>query len=393
MNLERQAQLHVAAMPFPTPQGTQAVLHAMMRALAEDGRDAHLLTYGDGAGPIAPSYSWHAGGRVPGSPGQRSGPSVRKLASDAALAVRLRSLNQRLRPEVIVAHHVEAAATCLAANTRPFVFFAHTALGPELPTYLPRGGGKLGPLVQFAGHTLDRELCRRADAVAAISPNLRDALEDLAHRAVTYVPPPWSVPAPMTREERRQGRQDLGLSEDDEVILYAGNLDRYQGVEVALGAAERVAAVRPQAKLVVATASDTEALELEAGAMVITTELPRDETSRRHLYAAADVAVVPRRAPGGLPIKLLDALARGLPVAAPRRAAAGLPLGDAALLVADDDARALAAAISLALSSPRAVAEVTERGRVFVAKEHSSERFLAALDVASAEATSGRTLR
>ncbi len=380
MSLERQVQLHVAAMPFPTPQGTQAVLHAMMQALAEDGRDAHLLTYGDGAGPIAPSYHWHPGGRVPGSPGERSGPSVRKLASDAALAMKLRSLNQRLRPEVIVAHHVEAAATCLAATTRPFVFFAHTALGPELPTYLPRGGGKLGPLVQLAGHTLDRELCRRADAVAAISPSLRDSLEELSRRSVTYVPPPWSVPAPMTPAERHLGRQDLGLSEDDEVILYAGNLDRYQGVEVALGAAERVATTRPRARLVVATASDTEALELEAGAMIITTELPRDEASRRRLYAAADVAVIPRRAPGGLPIKLLDALARGLPVAAPRRAAAGLPLGDAALLVADDDARALAAAINLALSSPRAARDVAERGRQFITREHSPARFLTALD-------------
>ncbi|MBW2461939.1 MAG: glycosyltransferase [Deltaproteobacteria bacterium] len=378
MSRERQGQLHVAAMPFPTPQGTQAVVHAMMQALAEDGRDAHLVTYGDGAGPIAPSYRWHSGGRAPGAPAPRSGPSVRKLASDAALTMKLRSLDRRLCPEFIVAHHVEAAAACLAANTRPFVFFAHTALGPELPTYLPRGGGKLGPLVQFAGHTVDRALCRRADAVAAISPNLRDALEDLAGRAVSYVPPPWRVPAPMTPEERHRGRQDLGLHTDDEVILYAGNLDRYQGVEVALGAAARVAGVRPRAKLVVATASDTEALDLNA--MVITAPLPENEEGRRRLYAAADVAVIPRRAPGGLPIKLLDALARGLPVAAPHRAAAGLPLGDSALLVADDDARALAAAISLALSSPRAAKDVAERGRQFIAREHSPARFLTALD-------------
>src|SRR5690606_20899050 len=50
------------------------------------------------------------------------------------------------------------------------------------------------------------------------------------------------------------------------------------------------------------------------------------EGERRALHAAADLVLVPRASPGGVPIKLLDALARGAPVVAARRALAGLPL-------------------------------------------------------------------
>jgi hypothetical protein len=37
--------LHVAALPFPSPQGTQAAIASMLEALASAGRDVHLLCY------------------------------------------------------------------------------------------------------------------------------------------------------------------------------------------------------------------------------------------------------------------------------------------------------------------------------------------------------------
>ena len=383
------AELHVAAMPFPTRQGTQAVVHAMMNARSGADYDAHLLTYGEGEGrPSTPrtAYTWHRAARLPFAPGAfQSGPSPRKLALDLALVPTVAALRRRLRPGVVVAHHVEATMACLAglgASSRPLVFFAHTALGPELPTYARRA---LEPLLARAGRRVDVVLCRRADAVAAISPALSAHLEDASGRPAVYVPPPWPVPAPATDEERQRERNALRLEDGDRAVVYAGNLDAYQGWDLVIGAVTRLRQTHPRARLVVATAADPSPLENAARVLGIaeavrTVDLPRDEAGRRALHAAADVAIIPRRAPGGLPIKLLDALARGVPTVAAKRATAGLPLERVALVAADDDPEALANGLRTALSAPRAATDLGARGREYVRREHSAERFTHAMD-------------
>ena len=172
---------------------------------------------------------------------------------------------------------------------------------------------------------------------------------------------------------------------DRRLVVYVGNLDGYQGWEDVVAAMVHLRRSAPDAHLVVATASETSTLEREArragtADQLTTLPLPRSEQERRRLYAAADAAVVPRRAPGGLPIKLLDALARGVITVASRRATAGLPLEGGALIASDDDPEALAAALTLALGASRAAAEVGSSGRAYVRREHSASRYGNALD-------------
>ena len=107
-------ELHVAAMPFPTGQGTQAAVRAMVEARAAV-TDAELLVYGDGDERLEvtdvdlPFRLRRAGG--PSNPGAfRSGPSFRKLVQDTHLVRATRELRDSTR--IAVAHHVEAATAC-----------------------------------------------------------------------------------------------------------------------------------------------------------------------------------------------------------------------------------------------------------------------------------------
>jgi glycosyltransferase involved in cell wall biosynthesis len=234
------------------------------------------------------------------------------------------------------------------------------------------------------GRAVDRSLAARADAVAAIAPALRDVLEQRCEREVAYLPVPWAVPTPATVEERREARESLRLGADDDVLLYAGNLDAYQGWELLLPALERVARRRDRARLLVGTESDAAPLTraaAEAGVAdrLVVTRLD-GEAARRRIHAAADVAVVPRRSPGGLPIKLLDALARGVPSVCASRAAAGLDLRGAAMIAADDDPDALAAAVLTTLSAPAAARDLASRARAYIQTDHAPERFFLAFD-------------
>jgi glycosyltransferase involved in cell wall biosynthesis len=383
------ATLHVAAMPFPTLQGTQAAVKAMVGALADGGRSTALLTYGHGLdGEVPAGLQWHRMRNAVPVRSLRSGPSAGKVALDAQLAWTLRRIHglNGSRP-VVVAHHVEACAAALAAGTRPLVYVAHTALGPELPAYFPRPASGV---LRRAGHRVEGALVRRADAVAAVCPALAAHLRRAHGVAATVLPVPWEAAPASPASARHDARRRLGLGDETSVALYAGNLDAYQGWEDAVASVVSVARDLPTAHLLVATASDAGpllALARRAGVAHRVRVAPlRGEADRCAVHAAADLALVPRRTPGGLPIKLLDALARGVPVVAAARATAGLAVEEATAVVRDDDPAALALAWVRVARSPSQAAALAARGRAYLQAHHTPAAFVAAMDVAVAAA-------
>lgn len=375
--------LHVAAMPFPTHQGTQAAVHRMASAFADAAHETHLLTYARGAFERSTPYTHHRMRDLPGDDAMRSGPSLRKLALDALLPGAVRHLHRELRPALTLAHHVEAALACAVGGV-PFVFVAHTSLAHELATYLP------GPLrrsareaVGRAGSALDAALLGRAQARLAVSPLLAELLERTSRSPVHAVPVPWAPHAPFTDTERAEARDELGLAPEDDVALYAGNLDAYQDWPTILDAAALLRSERPRLRTLWLTGSDPAPLAREAearGLMEHTLVRPLDgDQARRRAHAAADVALVPRGAAGGLPIKLLDAFAHGVPAVLAPLAAAGLPLGGAAFIAEDASPRAFERALAGALENPAQRRVVGEAGRAYLAAAHHDAAFLAAV--------------
>lgn len=381
--------LHVAALPFPSPQGTQAAVRAMLDALHEAGRPARLLTYAHGTEGPPMAFEHVRLAHAFGDGSLRSGPSLTKIAQDLALAAAL----ARGAPALVVAHHVEAAFAAWLAR-RPYVFVAHTALGPELPTYLHRRFERLGAFASASGAGLEALLARGARATLAVSPALAMHLTASTGVEVRHLPVPWTVPAAIDPRERIDARRTFGLHADADVVLYAGNLDAYQGLEVLFAALRAL----PETHLLFATHDPSPGVveaTLNSFDLVDRTRVVplEGEPCRRALHAAADVVAVPRKADGGLPIKLLEALARGVPVAGPRRAMAGLPLDRWVHTAEGNDPPALAEALRAALQATRtgtARAHV-EAARAWVAQHHGPGPFLAALDTACSASVAGRT--
>ena len=129
-------------MPFPTVQGTQAAIKMMLDAEHEGGRSPALLSYAHGGYELRAPWPHHRTADLVRDRSLTSGPSWRKVLQDAQLAMALRRLADP-PPARLVAHHVEAATAALGARVGDVVFFAHTALGAELPSYLPARAAKL----------------------------------------------------------------------------------------------------------------------------------------------------------------------------------------------------------------------------------------------------------
>jgi glycosyltransferase involved in cell wall biosynthesis len=370
--------LHVAALPFPTYQGTQAAIRAMLDASSRIDPDAALFTYATEGYSIAPEFAVHRVGNLPRIRSLRSGPSLGKLVLDARMLFELRALTRRLRPSVIVAHHVEAAALALCLREPKVVFFAHTDLAEELPVY---GHPLLSAALRRAGGSLDRLLVQRTAAVAAISETLRARLSEL-RSDVQFVPVPWEVPEPIRARERAASRLALGIGQRAKIALYAGNLDAYQGVETVPRALAALRRNGVPVGLLLATQSDARTFSRSCELLEVPLHQVAlgDERVRRQVHAAADLAIVPRLAPSGLPIKLLDALARGVPCAVMPRACAGLPLDGVVERAHGDSPAELARAIQQLIAAGERRSALAVAGRAYVAREHSQARFLKSLD-------------
>ncbi len=368
--------LHVACLPFPTHQGTQAAIASMLEASTRVGRPSQLLTYAHAAYELDAPYEIH---RIPNFPkvrSVRSGPSWGKVALDARCIVETRRLARRLQPSAIIAHHIEAAIAALAARVAPVYYIAHTSLERELPVYMSRVPARP---VRSIARRLEKQVCEQAAGVAAVAP----ALATLLGEGARYLPVPWSSSAVSDRVTRNDARLALGIAPEAQVCLYAGNLDPYQGWEHLLEAISVLGRSHRNARLLVATASDPAPARQQAERLGLADSVRfvglGSERARMLAHAASDLAWVPRRTEGGLPVKMLDAFARDLPVVAMRRATAGLPLRGVCRIVSDDDPGALAAAAESLFEDDRAASVLRDRGRRYLSVHHSAEWFTTAL--------------
>lgn len=382
--------LHVACLPFPTYQGTQAALRAMLEASSNAGRPAHLLAYTHAAYECDPPFEIY---RVPDFPkvrSLRSGPSWGKVALDASCILATRRLAQRLQPDAIVAHHVEAALAALAARVTPVYYVAHTCLSRELPVYFPWLPARI---VAGVARRVETAICEQAAGVAAVAPSLSRLLGS----GVNYLPIPWTMPAQAKGPTRKEARTVLGLAADAQICLYAGNLDRYQGWEHLIEALVMLRRTHPRACLLVATASEPRPAQLEALRLGVIDSVHfcgiDGERARGLVHAASDLAWVPRRTEGGLPIKMLDAFAREVPVVAMKRATAALPVDDACIIVPDDDAHALAAGAARLFDSKPAARAIRKNACRYLTTYHSVESFVTAMGELLGEADVSRQAR
>jgi len=363
------APLHIvqaAAFPFPTAQGSQVYVRGMARALVRRGHRVTVACYahgeavaGDGADdgyavirtPVVPGY-----GRL------RAGPDPVKPVLDLALAWRL----ARTRADLVHAHNYEAPLAAALARRwtgTPVVYCAHNTMGEELHTYF--SGSLARRLARRAGRALDVAVPRMADAAHVIHEPTADTLRALGCARVRFVPPGVD-PADL----QPCAPADLGTGP---WVVYAGNPDAYQDLDVLYEAIRRL----PGVGLAVVSAVGAEAW---AGA-----QLPRlrvvqtsDFAVVRAVLAAADVAALPRAVCSGYPIKLLNYLGMGIPTVAAAGSARDLP---GVVAVPNRDPVAFAAALRGLLQDPERRRALGGAGRAHVLAACTWDRRAADLEV------------
>lgn len=362
----------VGACPYPFPQGSQVFLHGTASALLRIGHSVRLVVYDHGAGDTPPSdvalcraKRWPLARDI-----TASGPDRTKPLHDAALLAALRRTLRSEGADIVCAHNYEALLVALAARTRPVVYMAHNALADELPYYFDRPGAESA--ARRAGRWFDNTFPRRADRI--IAPHRRLAgylvLRGCPQDRVEIIPPPVDADAfPET----------MPAEVPMPPIVYTGNLDKYQNLGLLLDAVAIIRRSRPAVRLVMATAALPPFPNVE--------HVPCDTLGALRAVLSQDVVVaVPRVSWSGYPIKLLNAMAAGRPVAACAGAAWPLKDGENGLVVPDNDANALAAALVRLMDQPRLRRDLGRAARATVLGEHHPETVARRLETVFLEA-------
>jgi len=347
--------LHIvqaAAFPFPSPQGSQVYVRGMARALARRGHRVTVACYAHGVGEADPEYEVIRTPPVPGYDNLRAGPDFVKPLLDAALAWKL----AKLGGDIVHAHNYEAPIAAALARIRtrtPIVYCAHNTMGEELHTYFQ--GRLVRGVARRVGRALDLTVPRLADHALAIHDGAVPVLRELGCAHVTAVPPgidPHDV-RPCVPAALPEGPW----------VVYAGNPDAYQDLDVLMDAMWRL----PDVGLLMISASSLDHWRRQGLPKARFVETGNFEEVRS-LLAAATVAALPRTVCTGYPIKLLNNLGMGLPTMTAEGSARPLP---GVVSVPNHDAEALANAIRFWVDRPEQCQALGRKAREHVISQCS----------------------
>lgn len=233
------------------------------------------------------------------------------------------------------------------------------------------------PAVRVAGRweqgsleAFEREQCNAFDAVIALSDVDAHRLRGLGVRTPITVVPPAVHPVASIAE-----------SPERKYVVHVGTI---HWPPVADGLAwyirdvhPRVRRAMPDLELLVAGAPPTHPRALPRGEGVRMTGYVEDLTP---VYRAAAVFIVPLRIGGGVRIKILHALARGLAVVSTSAGCEGLGLDPGRHLLVADTAEAFAAGVVAAVQDAHLRRQLGEQGRAFVLERFRPEARCARLD-------------
>ena len=368
--------LFLAPQPFFEVRGTPlAVLH-MTRALARLGHQVDLLTFPQGEPAPTEGVRHLRSLRLPVGR-VKAGPSLAKMVLDIPFVA---EAAWRLRFGAYdVVHAVEEAAHLIAPFARLFDVPLVMDVDSSIPDQLRYSGfATRGPFLCLA-EGLERHALAHSAVAITVCASLTDGVRARAPGLPVFQvedPPlvePGAVPSPEAVEARRR---ELTLGPWP-VILYSGNFEPYQGVELLLDALALV----PQVQLLLMGGGPDDVARMKAEARargagercVFSGQRPPSELPT--FLALADVLASPRAKGQNTPFKIFTYLASGKPLVATRIPTHTQLLDDTTAFLVEPTPQGFASGILAALDHPEDAAGRARRGRELIAREYSVERY------------------
>lgn len=310
--------LLLAPQPFFQNRGTPIAVRGLVEALSGEGHSVDLLAYHEGEDVPLPSGALYRIPRLPGVRNIRPGFSLKKLVCDAAMFFRAMSLIRRNGYDLV--HAVEESAFLALVFRRffgvPYVYDMDSSLAQQMVEKCPW----LGPFKRLL-EGAEAAAVRSSLGVVAVCRSLEQtALGHAPGKRVLRLEDisllePGGDPAAFAGTS-------LGIP--GPIVMYVGNLERYQGIDLLLEGFRVVLEEGEAGNLVIIGGVPADILhytgrarDLGIGERVFFTG-PRPLSHLGACLAQADILVSPRILGFNTPMKIYSYLDSGRPLLATR---------------------------------------------------------------------------
>jgi glycosyltransferase involved in cell wall biosynthesis len=337
--------LVLAPHPFFQPRGTPIAVRDVLEFLSSEGHTIDLLTYHEGSDLDIPGCTIHRICALPGVHGIRPGFSLKKIICDIMMFCRCMTMARKNTYDLV--HAVEESVFMATAIRGifgvPFVYDMDSSLSDQVIEKHARFSALRPGMRAF-----ERGAVRRSVGVLAVCPALETRAREYDASNLVACVEDSSLLQPVS-----DGIEDLPalLGSADPLIMYVGNLERYQGMDLLLESFSRASQELRQAKLVVigGAAKDIGWYTHRAGELGVGDRAhflgPRPLGLLSGYLTQADILVSPRLTGNNTPMKIYSYLDSGVPILATRLPTHTQVLDDSIAALADPAPDAFASAM------------------------------------------------
>lgn len=364
--------LLLAPHPFFQERGTPIAVRLLASELAAQGHAVEMLCYHEGQDVDQPGVVVH---RIAPPSWVRNvppGPSWQKLICDAYMWPAAKRLAAEGRFDLV--HAVEEAAFMAHRLKKlyglPYVYDMDSCMSAQIADKFPLAW----PLAKL-WERWEARTVRDSAGVVAVCQSLVEVAQ--GHDAAVPVCRLEDVSLLEQPGDPPDERLDLG----GPAIMYVGNLESYQGIDLLLEAFALAAPKHPKAHLVVIGGSgkDLAKYRAQAQAMGLAERAhflgPRPPAHLGHYLAQADILVSPRIQGENTPMKIYSYLDSGRPLLATRLATHTQVLDDEISLLVEPTAKDMARGLSELLAYPEEGRALARAAQERMASHYSLEAY------------------
>ncbi len=323
--------LVIAPQPFFSPRGTPLSVYYRTLVSAENNINIDLLTYGEGMDVDIPNVRIIRIPRFGLFGNVKVGPSYLKLFLDGFILLWTIYLLIRNRYNFVHAH--EEAIFFLVFLKPIFrfklIYDMHSSLPQQLTNFQFYESGFLWRIFK----KLEDKGLHDADAIITICPDLANYVNSIVRDREKHLLIENSIFDPVklkpdnkkivrTGQDNQPCEQPVNIPEGKRLVVYAGTLEPYQGIDILIESFKLVIQTIPSAYLLIVGGSNDQVeffskLAKAQGVDQYTMFTGRvTQSLAKHYCSLASVQMSPRSSGTNTPLKIYEQLASGTPVVA-----------------------------------------------------------------------------
>lgn len=376
--------LLLAPQPFYQERGTPIAVHLLVKALNDQGHYVDLLVFPEGKDKKYKNANIHRVSSPIKVSGVKPGFSLKKLYLDFCMVFSTISMLRKKKYDVV--HAVEESALfCLLL--KPFFKFKMVCdIDSSMTTQLIDKFSFLR-FVEKPLRYIEDLPAKHAEAVVPMCDALADHIKEYRDSGI-YVLKDIDL-SDLEKEEESDAQQKAEVEDvrkyfdkpDDPLLMYIGNLESYQGIDLLLDSFAEAKKQDAQANLVIigGELKDINKYQEKCNQLNIQDNaklLGKRPVGALNAYMSqASYLVSPRLQGVNTPMKVFSYMGSGVPVLATRQSTHTQVMDDSTAILAEPTVDSFSAAIVNVSRAPDAYLSVAQKAQLFIQEQHSYVAF------------------